>query len=342
MPQAPARVVLVVSERGPGGARLVSLDEHGDRQFALVARSDEPVVRDTNPALSPDGKWLAFVSSRGRGGLARTALWLAPVGVEQGARRIAGDGDWIDAQPTWTRDGRAIVFASTRARGNFDLWSYELASGALAQLTTDAAHEVTPSCARDGSIYFGAVSLDGVARIARRRRDGTIEPVTDGPADTSPALAPDERTLAFARAVEHASGRDADLFVLALGVAGEAAAPRGEPQRLVDLPLTDEGGPVWSPDGRYVFATSALRGEAGATLFASVIAIDRRAPHAVARVLEDRAGAIARLTPAVAANAALDGAALRANPEYVSELSNIVAAAIARQRAANAAPAAPK
>src|SRR5262245_28303104 len=74
---APPRGVLVVSEPGPTGARLVAIDERGDRQLELVAPAAQP-VRDTNAAVSPDGAWLVFASSRGRP-LDETSLWIAPV-----------------------------------------------------------------------------------------------------------------------------------------------------------------------------------------------------------------------------------------------------------------------
>src|SRR4051794_6516821 len=67
-PQPPAaadRIAIVVSERGDSGTRLVALDEHGDRQFALVQPASG-AARDTNPAVSPDCKWIVFASSRGR------------------------------------------------------------------------------------------------------------------------------------------------------------------------------------------------------------------------------------------------------------------------------------
>jgi hypothetical protein len=108
--------------------------------------------------------------------------------------------------------------------------------------------------------------------------------------------------------------------------------------QLVDLPLTDEGGPVWSRDGRFVLATSILRSTQGEPLFSSVIAIDTRAKPRTARILEDRVGAIARLTPAIAA-AHLDATALDANLEYLPELARITNEAIAAQQAEQAHPA---
>jgi hypothetical protein len=99
---------------------------------------------------------------------------------------------------------------------------------------------------------------------------------------------------------------------------------------VIDLPLTDESGPVWSPDGRYMFATSVLRGASGNAVFSSVIVIDTHAKPRKARLLADRTGAIARLTPAIARRD-LDSAALESDPEYLPELARIMAAAMATQ-----------
>jgi Tol biopolymer transport system component len=326
-PAAPLHIAIVASERGDAGARLVVLDEHGDRACELVQPATE-VSRDMSPAISPDGRWVVFASSRGRT-LDATSLWIARVEPEAVARPLTS-GTWIDAHPTWTPDGRAIVFASTRARGNYDLYRMAIdadgrAAAAPVQLTNGDGHEITPTVAPDGTIYYTAITShpDGTvdSRIERLATDGAIARVTAGPADASPAISPDGHMLAFARPVAHAGGADADLWLVAVD-------RDGAPGQLADLPLTDEGGPVWSRDGRFVFATSVLRLAERKPVFSSVIVIDTRADKPTARMLEDRGGAIARLTPAVA-DARLDAAALDANPEYLPEIARITARALA-------------
>jgi len=169
------------------------------------------------------------------------------------------------------------------------------------------------------------------SRLEERAPDGTIREVTPGPADSAPALSPDGARLVFARPVARTESLvDSDLWIV----------PRagGAPSVLVDLPLTDESGPVWSRDGRYVFATSVLRGADGHAVFSSVICIDTREPRPVARLLEDRVGPIARLTPAVA-SATLDDAALHADPEYLPELARIMARPIVESKEQRKEPA---
>jgi Tol biopolymer transport system component len=180
---------------------------------------------------------------------------------------------------------------------------------------------------RDGTIVFTSVSIAGTtleSHIAARSPDGTIRRITTGVTDASPALSPDERTLVFSRSKEHAAGHDAELWTMPLDNE-QAATP------LVELPLTDESGPVWSADGRFLFATSVLRGAEGNAVFSSVIVVDLRSRPHRARMLVDRVGAIARLTPAIA-RTALDANALAADPEYLPELKRIVSGAIANQK----------
>ncbi|HEV7557660.1 MAG TPA: hypothetical protein VGO00_19480 [Kofleriaceae bacterium] len=324
------RIAIVGAERGPHGARLIALDEHGDREFELVEPSRTETVRDSSPAISPDGRWMVFASSRERN-LDETSLWIARLGPEARPRRLT-QGTSIDSHPTWTPDGHAIVFASTRAAGNFDLWRLPMRDGVAAgepvQLTTAPGHEITPTIARDGTIIYAAVtpSPNGTveSHLESLAPDGAIARLSEGPGDASPALSPDGRTIAFARPVAHARIADAELWRM--------NRDGSNVSQVIDLRLTDESGPVWSGDGRYLFATSLMRGADGRPLFSSIICIDLAEPTATARILEDRAGAIARFTPALTTTP-LDNAALRSDPEYVPELGRIMAQAIDEQRA---------
>jgi Tol biopolymer transport system component len=327
-PKATERVAIIASERGPQGARLVAIDERGDRRFDLIQTADT-IVRDTHPAVSPDGRWIVFASSRERT-LDETSLWIAPLTADAVPIRLTSGA--IDSHPIWKRDGSAIVFASTREGGDFDLFELRVSAGSAVgepvQLTRGTGHEVTPTIASDGTIIYASVSPVAGGQVEshleRRTGDGTITQLTAGPADTSPALSPDDRTLLFARPKEHNGQLDAELWFMP--VHGEIAT------QLIDVPLTDESGAVWSPDGRYVLATSVLRGAAGNPVFSSVIVIDTHARPIKARLLQDRVGAIARLTPAIT-RAPLDAKALGAIPEYLPELARIMAKAIASQKA---------
>jgi Tol biopolymer transport system component len=320
------RIAIVAAESGIDRVRLVAIDERGDRRFELTQAGPEQ-TRDTNPAISPDGRWVVFASTRGRRD--GTSLWIAPLAAEAQPHRLTGDGS-IDSHPTWTPDGRAIVFASTRDGGDFDLWRQDLVDGAgrgpAVQLTNGPGHEVTPTVARDGTIVYAAITPktggEIESHLEERTPEGTIRQLTSGPADSSPAFSPDGGTIVFARPEVRGESPDSELWW---------TTRSGDPvRRVIDLPLTDESGPVWSRDGRFVFATSLYR-PGGKPLFSAVIHVDLREPTPHARMLEDSAGATARLTPAIGVQV-LDAAALHRDPEYLPELAKIMAQAIAKQK----------
>ncbi len=329
-------IAIVAAEAGAGGLQLIAIDEHGDRRFELVVPTDVP-VRDANPTISPDGHWMVFASTRER--QIGTSLWIVALGAPRATpRRLTADPG-IDQHPIWARDGRSIVFASTRDGGDFDLWQLAIDRagnpGPTTQLTSGAGHEVMPTIGPAGSIVYAEIEqksgLEVASHLEERAADGSIRAITAGPGDTSPAISPDGATLIFVRPTLHGDIPQAELFKIERG-AWRASGDQLAATRVVALPITDESGPAWSRDGRFVFATSVLRGDGGKPVFSSVIHIDLKEPSPRARILVDRAVKAVRLSPAICSER-LDVTALHADPEYLPELARIVAAAIAEQSA---------
>jgi hypothetical protein len=329
--------LLVATERGLRGPRLVGIAANGDRQFDVIEPA-ATLVRDSNPAISPDGKTVIFASSRGRAGdgqqtseLGQTSLWLAPLGYEQRATRLTF-GSWIDTHPCWLRDGSGVIFSSTKS-GTFDLWRLSLPSGELTQLTHDSTHEVTPSVAPDGSIVFAVVAPEGqqpsshIEAITSQGR----RTITEGPADSSPAFSPDGATVVFAapqvrnHVVDGKSLPTVDGDLFSIPFAGGTATS------IFNAAGTDEGGPVFSPDGRLLFATSLLRAADGRVVFSSVAFVDTIA-HTAPQVVVDRAGPVERLTPTFRSGHpdAVDLATLRKAPDYRSVILGVIRTAIER------------
>ena len=92
--------------------------------------------RVSEPAISPDGKWLAYVlrETDMAGNKGRTDLFvldLTQAGAEP--RRIAADAA-SDSSPRWSPDGQHLFFLSSRS-GTSQVWRYTFASGTAQPVT---------------------------------------------------------------------------------------------------------------------------------------------------------------------------------------------------------------
>ena len=131
-----------------------------------------------NPALSPDGKWVAFSVPVGR---SAHLFRMHPDGSE--LIQIT-DARSVDAQPAWSPDGKWIVFTSNRGhadlrhekRSNWDIWAISPEGRNLTRLTFDPARDGGASVSADGQVYFHSDRKIGEqerkAREVRRAEPG--------------------------------------------------------------------------------------------------------------------------------------------------------------------------
>ncbi|MBV8125876.1 MAG: S9 family peptidase, partial [Paucibacter sp.] len=170
-------------------SRLIGIRElHGDDPHghpvntvcAINADGSETVLAEgadfyAAPRLSPDGRWLAWLSwDHPRMPWQGTELWLAAVrddGTLEKPVCIAGSADESVCQPEWSPTG-VLHFVSDRS-GWWNL--YRLRGGAVEALCPMAAEFATPHWTFGGSMY-GFLSADeiictyieqGVSRLAR-------------------------------------------------------------------------------------------------------------------------------------------------------------------------------
>ena len=117
-----------------------------------------------NPAVSPDGRWLAY-TERERG---NWQLWL--LSLERGERRRLTSADCNSISPAWRPDSRSLVYATDCARG--------VALTTLAELQRSVSHNSADDVGEPEPLPD---ALDAPAAPARARaRRATLAPAGPG------------------------------------------------------------------------------------------------------------------------------------------------------------------
>lgn len=147
-------------------------------RFDLAALSAPPrplapsTYQSWTPAYSPDGKRIAFASTRS--GLEE--IWVAEADGSH-PMQVTRVGSGHTANPRWSPDGQSLLFNSWNPGSA--LYSLNLADASVKRLTQDSANHVEPSWSRDGKwIYFGS---DRTGRLEIHRipaGGGPIEQIT--------------------------------------------------------------------------------------------------------------------------------------------------------------------
>ena len=139
---------------------LVELELASGRESVLTTGG----AVNLEPRYSPDGRWLAFVSTQGSGHFELKLAELGhgkllPVRTLVGGRKSAVPRYYYSAfdhaiSPSWTPDGKRLVFVSNRevAYGTGDLWSVSVSDPAdLARIhSEETTWRATPAVAPDG------------------------------------------------------------------------------------------------------------------------------------------------------------------------------------------------
>jgi Tol biopolymer transport system component len=104
---------------------------------------------DLNPDYSPDGRYIAFHSTR----TGASEIWIANRDGSH-ARRLTTTGARTTATPRWSPDGSWIAFESNQT-GKSEVYVIRSSGGPAQRLTDNPATDAIPSWSHDGrTIYF--------------------------------------------------------------------------------------------------------------------------------------------------------------------------------------------
>jgi len=151
--------IVVASSRAfpntPGKFQLYAVERSN---LAQLTKLTPDTTSASDPAFSPDGSRIAFVSQRD--GNAEIYVMNAD---GTGATRLTNDPQ-PDGRPGFTPDGQSVVFHSARPAGKQQIWVVNVDGTGLTQLTRDSVNSA-PSVSPDGQT---------IAYVSQRNKDADI------------------------------------------------------------------------------------------------------------------------------------------------------------------------
>lgn len=156
-------IVVASSRAGPGKYQLYSAERSNLAQFIKLSAD---TASASDPAFSPDGSRIAFVSLRD--GNAEIYVMNAD---GSGSTRVTND-PLTDGRPSFTPDGQTIVFHSSRTAGKQQIWSVNVDGTGLAQLTRDSVN-ASPTVSPDGQTIAYVSTRNKDTEIWLMGKDGT-------------------------------------------------------------------------------------------------------------------------------------------------------------------------
>lgn len=151
----------------PAGNRIAfASNREGDRIWRVYLTWAEEGAEVTSLTIGEAPQWhptddrIAFRGCDDTGN--RCGLWVVN---SRGGDRAPLTTVPNDNRPTWSPDGRYVVFTSDGRDGNYDLYRVDVSSGQVLQLTADPAVDTLPTVSPDGSWVGFASNRNGSWQI---------------------------------------------------------------------------------------------------------------------------------------------------------------------------------
>lgn len=158
-----------------------------------------PETLNITPAVSPDGRLLAYASAKDSNGRGNSDIFL--MNLNTTIKRQLTDNASAELSPAWAPDGRRLAFTSDR-RGRPQIFIMNADGSNARQLTWKGGYNAAPAWSPRGDWIAYVCRIPGSGlKLCRISPDGKRRAqITSGPSgeiDDSPSWAPDGRHLVF-------------------------------------------------------------------------------------------------------------------------------------------------
>ena len=182
---------------------------------------------DYSPAISPDGKWLAFASNR----LQNTELYLMDL-TTRSLHQLTHTEELDEYMPAFSPDGKSIAFVTERTRGGMMLPPVQ-ASGSDPKSATIYLMDV------DGKNQRPLIDIEGAQRAP------VFSP--DGQKIAFESKAPTQRTSSGPGSTEN--NDTLEIYVIHID---------GTNRKQLTHNDVDDGHPTWAPNGKQIAFTAMV------------------------------------------------------------------------------------
>ena len=238
-----ANTLIYVVQARPEQLQLVQRDLKSGKQRPV--HKDE-TRSELEPAVSPDGRFLAFLQSRSA---ASVGMVIEDLRQKKTAEIPPASGFSGMRSPAFSHDGKRVLYVFAEG-GRQKIFSCTTSAEDRKVLVDASGICNWPSVSRDGRMLLYGSTRDGNYEIYRARAsDGSgLRRLTRHKAqDVRPRFSPDGRRVVFV------SNRDGNREIYVMGVDGSRVT------RLTEHPERDDY-PAWHPDGKRIVYVAERKG----------------------------------------------------------------------------------